>query len=105
MSETLTRDIETAPSVRGEVGPETVEAIVRDRGEPDWMAERRRRAWEVYQEMPMPTTKTEEWRYTDLSKIPWQDLKMHLPERFDRIMDPARLPEEPSMWARGSARR
>ena len=94
MSETLTRDIDTAPSVRGEVGPETVEAIVRDRGEPDWMAGRRRRAWEVYQETPTPTTKTEEWRYTDLSKIPWQELMMHLPERPAGVEDPARLPEE-----------
>src|SRR5687767_5922110 len=73
---TVVADIETAPSVRGEIGPETVEAIVAERGEPEWMAERRREAWEVYRETPMPTTRTEEWRYTDLAKIGWQDLAM-----------------------------
>lgn len=77
---TVTTDIETAPSVRGEIGPETVEAIVRDRGEPDWMAGRRRRAWQVYRETPMPTTRDEAWRYTDLSKIPWQELAMRDPD-------------------------
>jgi Fe-S cluster assembly protein SufD len=90
----LTRDIETAPSVRGQIGPETVEAIVRDLAEPDWMAERRRRAWEVYQQTPLPTTKTEEWRYTDLSKIPWQDLSMRLAERPLPVADRSELPPE-----------
>ena len=94
MSELLTRDIETAPSVRGQIGPETVEAIVRDLAEPDWMAERRRRAWEVYQQTPLPTTKTEEWRYTDLSKIPWQDLSMRLAERPLPVADRSELPPE-----------
>ncbi len=94
MSDTLTRDIETAPSVRGEVSPETVEAIVGERGEPEWMAERRRRAWEVYQETPMPTTRTEEWRYTDLSRIPWQDLSMRLSGRPEPVSDPSELPAE-----------
>lgn len=37
-------------------------------GEPDWLAERRRRAWEVYERTSLPTTRLEEWRYTDLSR-------------------------------------
>ena len=37
-------------------------------GEPDWLRERRLHAWEVYEATPMPTTKLEEWRYTDLSR-------------------------------------
>ena len=36
--------------------------------EPDWLAERRRRAWETYERTPLPTTRLEEWRYTDLSR-------------------------------------
>lgn len=72
-------DIETAPSAREEISPETIAAIVRDRGEPDWMATRRHRSWEVYRQTPMPTTKDEAWRYTDLSKIPWQGLAMRDP--------------------------
>ena len=77
MSESATTaDIGTAPTVRGEISPETVSAIVTARNEPDWMAARRQHAWDVYRETPMPTTKDEEWRYTDLSKIDWQELAM-----------------------------
>ncbi len=36
--------------------------------EPDWLAERRWRAWEIYERTPLPTTRLEEWRYTDLSR-------------------------------------
>jgi Fe-S cluster assembly protein SufD len=72
-------DIATAPSVRGEIDPATIDEIVRANGEPDWFAERRRQAWEVYKETPMPTTKDEAWRYTDLAKIPWAALRMRDP--------------------------
>ncbi len=37
-------------------------------GEPDWLAELRWRAWKVYESTPLPTTRLEEWRYTDLSR-------------------------------------
>jgi Fe-S cluster assembly protein SufD len=36
--------------------------------EPSWLKERRLHAWEVYERTPMPTTRLEEWRYTDLKK-------------------------------------
>jgi len=36
--------------------------------EPKWLRDRRSHAWQVYEETPMPTTKLEEWRYTDLRK-------------------------------------
>ena len=37
-------------------------------GEPDWLRKRREHAWTLYEQTPMPTTKLEEWRYTDLRK-------------------------------------
>lgn len=37
-------------------------------GEPAWLAERRADAWAVYERTPMPSTRLEEWRYTDLKK-------------------------------------
>lgn len=40
----------------------------RSRGEPEWLAERRAHAWGVYESLPMPTTRLEEWRYTDLRR-------------------------------------
>lgn len=36
--------------------------------EPAWLKERRLHAWKVYEQTPLPTTKLEEWRYTDLKK-------------------------------------
>jgi Fe-S cluster assembly protein SufD len=40
----------------------------RAEGEPEWLRQRRVHAWETYEGMPMPTTRLEEWRYTDLSR-------------------------------------
>jgi len=34
-----------------------------------WLNEKRSHAWSVYENTPMPTTKSEEWRYTDLTKL------------------------------------
>lgn len=56
---------------------EAVERIAA--AEPQWLRERREHAWSVYEATPMPSTKLEEWRYTDLSK------------KLD--LDPLRLPE------------
>jgi Fe-S cluster assembly protein SufD len=36
--------------------------------DPAWLRERRQEAWDVYERTPMPTTRLEEWRYTDLRK-------------------------------------
>ncbi|MGD2070532.1 MAG: Fe-S cluster assembly protein SufD [Gemmatimonadota bacterium] len=38
----------------------------RGEGEPGWLRERRLHAWDVYERTPLPTTRLEEWRYTDL---------------------------------------
>jgi len=35
--------------------------------EADWLSERRRHAWSVYESTPMPSTRLEEWRYTQLA--------------------------------------
>src|SRR5680860_112055 len=55
--------------------PEGVtEALNRDRvqawsaPEPQWLRERRLHAWDIYEKTPMPSTRSEEWRYTDLKK-------------------------------------
>lgn len=40
----------------------------RSQGEPEWLQKRRKHAWGVYEDTPMPTTRLEEWRYTDLSE-------------------------------------
>jgi len=65
-----------ASAAAGKIDPAVIDEIVRAGNEPGWFADRRRQAWEVYRETPMPSTKEEHWRYTDITKIAWQDLAM-----------------------------
>lgn len=59
-------------------------------GEPQWLRERRMHAWEVYEQTPMPTTRLEEWRYTDLRK------KLDLDAL--RLSDTEVAPDDPNAW-------
>jgi len=45
----------------------TVERI--SQGAPSWLSERRRHAWSVFESTPLPSTRSEEWRYTDVSRV------------------------------------
>ena len=38
-------------------------------GAPAWLSERRRHAWSVFESTPLPSTRSEEWRYTDVSRV------------------------------------
>jgi Fe-S cluster assembly protein SufD len=55
-------------------GREDVEA--RAEGEPDWLASRRREAWDVFETTPLPTTRSEEWRYTDPKLLRWNSVRL-----------------------------
>ncbi len=70
------------------VSAATVERL--SAGEPVWLGERRMEAWGIYERTPMPTTKLEEWRYTDLSK------KLDL-STFRRS-DAEAVPDDPEVW-------
>ncbi|MGW8265246.1 MAG: Fe-S cluster assembly protein SufD [Longimicrobiales bacterium] len=69
---TTTRAMSTNPTTAAPDG--TTEMLNRERvqswsaPEPRWLRERRMHAWEVYEDTPMPSTRSEEWRYTDLTK-------------------------------------
>jgi Fe-S cluster assembly protein SufD len=55
-----------------ETGPFTadqVEILSAQRVEPEWLRERRRKAYEEWSTTPMPTRREEEWRYTDIAKV------------------------------------
>jgi Fe-S cluster assembly protein SufD len=43
-------------------------------GEPQWMMEKRQAAWSLFDRTPMPTTRDEGWRRTDIRPIKWRDL-------------------------------
>jgi Fe-S cluster assembly protein SufD len=67
--------------------------------EPEWLGRRRRDAWSLYERTPLPTTRMEEWRYTDLSRLlkldalglaPWEPRVFEAdrgPERLRTAMD------------------
>lgn len=71
--------------------PSALSAFVKSKKGPRSLRDRRRQAWKTYESTPMPTRRSEEWRYTDISEL--------MPERFSpptRIgrQDPAEgLPE------------
>ncbi|MEJ2313162.1 MAG: Fe-S cluster assembly protein SufD [Gemmatimonadales bacterium] len=48
--------------------------------EPAFITTLRRQAWERYASLPMPTRKTEEWRYTDLSGLDPDEFRPLAPE-------------------------
>ncbi len=52
---------------------ETVKALSKANDEPQWLREARESAWELYETLPMPTTKDEAWRRTDYSRIRWDE--------------------------------
>ncbi len=51
--------------------------------EPALLAERRREAWDRYRELPTPTRKSEEWRYTDLSRLAPDSFRPSTPAESD----------------------
>jgi Fe-S cluster assembly protein SufD len=56
------------------LGKEQVSLISQGLQEPSWMLEKRRTAWEVFFNTPMPTSKDEDWRRTSLNPIKWEKL-------------------------------
>src|SRR5512142_794120 len=45
-------------------------------GEPGWLGELRRQAWEVYESTPLPTRRLEEWRYTDVRLLKLNEVQL-----------------------------
>lgn len=50
-----------------------VEALSAQNNEPQWLRESRLAAWELYEDMPMPTLQDEDWRRTDYRHIRWEE--------------------------------
>jgi Fe-S cluster assembly protein SufD len=68
-------------------GREALESLVR-REEDPFVADLRRRAFDEFEALPVPSPETEEWRYTDLRRF---DLSTFVPVDIDtasRAMDP-----------------
>ena len=50
-----------------------VEALSTKHDEPTWLRECRLSAWELYEDLPMPSLNDEEWRRTDYRHIRWEE--------------------------------
>ncbi len=53
-----------------------VEAIGRETGEPGWMVDTRRAAFDIYRPMQLPSSRSEAWRNSDLLRFPFSDLNL-----------------------------
>jgi Fe-S cluster assembly protein SufD len=71
--------------------PDLIANLSATRGEPDWLRERRRSAWHVYETMPAPRWNDEEWRRTDTSWVDWDGV---VPGTNGIDPAPLALPEE-----------
>ena len=60
-----------ATAVRERVRRGIGRSAVMDRGatDPAWLRSRRDEAWEIYEATPLPSTRSEEWRYTDVARL------------------------------------
>lgn len=85
---TATNEIGRMEGVTEALNADAVERI--SIGEPEWLRHRRTQAWDVYERTPMPTTRLEEWRYTDLAK------KLDLDAL--RLSDTEAAPDDPRAW-------
>lgn len=74
---------------------EEIRARAEANNEPDWLIDMRQEAWELYEEMPMPTINDEAWRRTDYSHINWEaagDLLFADNPSFETIPAESRAP-------------
>ena len=90
MELTTTEKAGLGEGVTGALNRDAVEA--RASGEPEWLRERRLHAWDVYERTPLPATRLEEWRYTDLREKLDLDA-LHLSDAAPRADDPSAWPE------------
>jgi len=77
--------------ITSEIHGKAVEALAAS--EPGWLRERRLHAWSVYEQTPLPTTRLEEWRYTDLSR----KLKLERLQLFSPADAPSTTDEIPAI--------
>ena len=92
--------VETLSALPG-LTAERIERVARSQGEPDWHLQRRLEAFERFLQLPIPSPKQEDWRYTDITMlhledypaVAWQDAPLDKPS--ERI--PPFLVEQPAM--------
>ena len=84
----------TGLTVPKQISREALEFLVGLNGEPEWVRDTRRRAWENFEQIPMPTPRDEEWRRTDLKTFRLNDYAPLSLPNYDGIASVEALPEE-----------
>ncbi|MEX0907947.1 MAG: SufD family Fe-S cluster assembly protein, partial [Gemmatimonadota bacterium] len=69
--------------------------VARNESGPQWLRAARAAAWDVYESMPLPTTRLEEWRYTDPARLKWDKVKLA------SLASTASVPQAQSAWLAG----
>ncbi len=70
---------------------EAFESFLTDRKEPDWLTAARRAAWQVFEDLPMPSRADEEWMRTDIRLFRLD--KFRLPTDLEHAAPSAALPD------------
>jgi Fe-S cluster assembly protein SufD len=73
---------------------EAVERLSASRNEPNWMREKRISSWEIFQSLPMPTRRDEEWRRTDISRLSLDALVPFVEASREQVESPLQLEAE-----------
>jgi Fe-S cluster assembly protein SufD len=62
---------------------EALEHLSQELGEPSWLGERRRTAWDAFEKLDYPDPKSEEWRYVDVRGFDFDRFRAPRPTRPD----------------------
>ena len=73
---------------------DSVEMLSASLNEPEWMLQKRRVSWTVFEESPMPSTSDEDWRRTSLRRIKWNQMKLAEPSSITSTSSVAELPAD-----------
>jgi Fe-S cluster assembly protein SufD len=81
-----------------------VVALSELRYEPEWIRQKRMLAWSLFGQTPMPSSKDDHWRRTDMRSLEWRNLEMPALSsdsgmRDDAVLDAADILKEASVGA------
>jgi Fe-S cluster assembly protein SufD len=78
-----------------------VEALSNTNNEPQWLREARQSAWELYQSLPMPSLKDEDWRRTDYRTIHWDEASKRIEANGATVQTVPESNRQPLVGAEG----
>ncbi|MGQ9463624.1 MAG: Fe-S cluster assembly protein SufD [Candidatus Fervidibacter sp.] len=77
-----------------QISREAVSFLAERNGEPPWVRDLREKAWGIFENLPMPTPRDEEWRRTDLKAFRLSDYEPLPLPAYDGVSSIDELPDE-----------